>query len=495
MGKLIVFTNAKVYTMDPSLPRADSLAILNGEIIDVGLSLENKYGEAKIVDLNGDVILPGFIDTHIHLTSLALMKRWVSLKSVKSIYELKNILRKYSVKGYEWIIGRGFNEEQFDERVIPTRHDLDEAVPNKPVIIVRVCGHVGVANTLALKLLGYYDLVKKDEYLAQGILREELLSKALEKIPKPSFKEFKNLLHKVIKELLTSGLTAVCSVSATPDEYLALKEIPKNGVKVKLIPNIEYFDYFLRSDVSKSDVIGFKIFADGSFGGRTAALREPYSDKPESRGVLLADHNLIANNILKVSKYGFMLAVHAIGDKAIDEVIKAIKEVGSGESVRVEHCSLTPPDILHELEKFKPYAITVQPHFRISDWWLKGRLGKRVKWVYMFNTFLKKNFLIASSSDAPVEPYDPLLNIWASVTENAIGEYVSRNEALKMYTIYGAKVLKENNIGMLRKGFKANFIILSNDVYKVNVNEIKKIKIKTVIVEGKTVFKINSRQA
>jgi len=489
MGKLIVYTNAEIYTMDPTFPKVNSLAVFNSKIADIGFNLEEKYRGAKVIDLGGKVVLPGFIDTHIHLTSLALTRRWINLKHVKSIDELKDTLRKYSVRNYEWVIGRGFNEEQFDERVIPTRYDLDEAIPDKPVIIIRICGHIGVANTLALKLLGYYDLIREDEYLAQGILREKLLSRALESIPKPSFEEFKNLLSKTIKELLAHGLTTVCSVSATPDEYLALRENLEETIRVKLVPDIEYFEYFRKLDARKIEVIGFKMFADGSFGGRTAALREPYSDEPESKGILLATHDVITANILKVSKHGFMLTVHAIGDRAIEEIIKAIRESKFGENVRIEHCSLTPPDILQELEENRPYAITVQPHFRISDWWLRSRLGERVKWVYMFNTLLKRGFLTASSSDAPVEPFNPILNIWASVTKDAIGEYVSKDNALRMYTVYAAKALRENKIGMLKKGFKADFVVLSSDIYKASVNEIKRIEVEATIIEGKIVYR------
>lgn len=495
MCVLIVYTNAKVYTMDDSLPIANSLAILKGEIVDVGFNVEEKYLGAKVIDLDGKVIVPGFIDSHIHLTSIAKLKKWINLRSVKSIEELKRVLKKHrETSNNAWIIGRGFNEEKFDEKKLPTRYDLDEAVPDRPVIIIRICGHIGVANTLALKLLGLWN-IKNEEHLSQGILREKLLSEVLNKIPKPSFEELKILIRNTIKELLSYGLTTICSVSATPQEYLVLKETVMNTINVKLIPNIEYLEYFLKTANEKIEhlkIIGFKIFADGSFGGRTAALREPYNDEPGNKGLLLLKHHEIRANILKVSKRGYMLAVHAIGDRAIEEVVKAVKEHKAlRKYLRIEHCSLTPPDIINELIENKPHAIVVQPHFRISDWWLKDRIGDRIKWAYAFKTLLKNNFTVASSSDAPVEPFNPLVNIWASISKKAIGEHVSRKEALKMYTKYAAKALRETRVGVLRKGFKADFVVLNDDIFKVSLNKVKRLRVETTVVKGKTVYRGN----
>ncbi len=495
MCTLTVYTNAKIYTMDDSLPIANSLAISRGKIVNIGFNVEEKYLEAKVIDLDGKVVVPGFIDSHIHLTSMAELKKRINLKNVKNIEELKKVLKKHrELSNSTWIIGRGFNEEQFDEKKLPTRCDLDEAVPDRPVIIIRICGHIGVANTLALKSLGFWNM-RYEEHLSQGILREKLLSEALNKIPKPSFEELKILIKNTIEELLSHGLTTVCSVSATPQEYLVLKETAKGIINVKLVPNIEYLEYFLKTANEKIEhlkIIGFKTFADGSFGGRTAALREPYNDEPGNKGLLLLKHHEIRANILKASKHGYILAVHAIGDRAIEEIVKAVKEYKAlRKYLRIEHCSLTPPDIIDELIENKPYAIVVQPHFRISDWWLKDRIGSRVKWAYMFRTLLKNNFTVASSSDAPVEPFNPLINIWASISRKAIGESVSRKEALKMYTKYAAKALRETKVGVLRKGFKADFVVLNDDIFKVSSNRLKRLRVEATVVKGKIVYRRN----
>lgn len=500
MSKTIVYTNAKFYTLNESFPEANSLAIEHGEIIDVGFNLEDKYFNAKIHDLNGKVALPGFIDAHIHLEWLVYSKYyWVNLKNVKSFSELKNVLRKHMIRTkHFWIIGRGFDEEAFEEKSLPTRFDLDEVSDNKPVLIVRTCGHIGIANTYALKTLNLLDkphLIKGVEVDSSGkpigVLKEQALGYVLNKAITMDKRIHAKLIYNVLNELAAYGLVMVSSMNVKQYEFDTLRTLTSLPIRVRIFYDKRHLDNILNTvkNVDKNSylkVLGIKALANGSFGGRTAALREPYSDDRENYGKLLLNLRDLKELLNKTARTDLMLAIHAIGDKALEETIKAYSNLKLASFIRIEHASLIPPDLMEKLVQYPPYAIVVQPRFRISDWWLKKRLGHRVKWVYPFRTLLNKRILVAASSDAPVEPFDPLKGIEAAISDKGFGERIPVEGAVKMYTINAAKALKENNVGMLKKGFRGDIVVLNKDIFK---NNIRDLRVEATIVEGKIVYK------
>ncbi len=491
MCKVTVYTNAEIYTLDPENPRVDSLAVGCGEIVDVGVSLENKYLGAKVIDLKGATVTPGFIDTHLHLKWLALHKQWIDLSNVKSLEELKNALKKSSG---EWVIGRGFNEKKFPEVKLPTRADLDEAVPDKPVLAIRVCGHVGVANTILLKKVGLWDKPKtvdgvevNSEGKPTGVLKEGALEYVLSKIPKPPLELYVKFMEETLKELVAKGLTTVASMNVDPLEFYVLQH-SKIPLRVRVFFDIKYFGLLSKLKIrgcfgsEALRISGVKIIGDGSFGGRTAALRRNYVGT-ESKGKLLISHEFLEKVVREAKQLNMLVAVHAIGDRAIEEVLKIDSKLL--ENVRIEHCSLTPPDIVEELAERKVFAISVQPRFRISDKWLPKVIGEDSKWAYLFYTLSKKGILVSFSSDAPVEPYDPLINIEAAISEEGVGERVPLSEALKMYTKNGCLALNEKNRGVLKKGYRADFVILDKNIFKKKPSEAKVV---ATVIEGDIVY-------
>ena len=491
MCKITVYTNAEIFTQDPLNPRVNSLAIACGEIVDAGESLENKYLGAKIVDLNGATVTPGFIDTHLHLKWLALQKQWVNLSNVKSFDELFSKLREAKTP---WIIGRGFNEKLFREEKVPTRHDLDEVIPEKPVLIVRVCGHIGIANTQLLKKVGLWDNPEAIEGVEldsngkpTGVLKEKALDYVLEKIPKPPLKQYIEFMKEVLDELLSKGLTTVATMNADPLEFYVLQNI-NTPLKVRVFFDIKYLETLSKLMIKgsfgneKLKVKGVKIIGDGSFGGKTAALRHYYVGT-ESKGELLITSNALENIVSEARKLDMLVAIHAIGDRAIEEILN-VKESLLG-NIRIEHCSLTPPDIVEKLSKKKVFAISVQPHFRISDTWLPEVIGESSKYAYMFYTLSKKGLVVSFSSDAPVEPFDPLINLEAATSDEGVGERVPISEALKMYTKNGSLALNETDKGVLKRGYKADFVILDKNIFKEKPGEAKII---ATVIEGKIVY-------
>jgi len=503
----LALVNGVIYTFNPDNPVASSMAIKCGRIVYIGdddmkaLKLSNS---SRIIDLNGKVVLPTFVDAHIHLSSLALSHLWLDLRHTRSIEELKEIIKRVASKTVTpWILGRGWDQERFIEKRMPTRWDIDEAVPHKPVLLIRVCGHIAVANTKALELCGLlgkgrdmYPLVDVVDGKITGILREQALDHILKYVPKPRFNLYLKLLSQTLNELLSYGIGLVSSMCVENGEFRALQKLNQRSqlkVKVRLYFNSDYTSHLVKLGVIsklgdvKLRIMGIKTFVDGSFGGRTAALREPYSDDPLNKGELLLTHDNILKLFKRVAGKGLDIAIHCIGDKAMEETILALKKVNNSirSKVRIEHASLTPPDIISELRNYKPKALVVQPHFIVSDWWIEQRLGPRVKYAYAFKSLIESGLLLAGSSDAPVEPANPWLSIRATVDRSH--EALTLNEALTLYT-YGGRVALSEEYPYLSVGAPADIQIYNKDPFKVPIKLLNKLKPQAVIMEGKTVY-------
>jgi len=405
---------------------------------------------SRVLDLGGRIVVPGLRDAHTHLLSTALSYRILDLRGVSSVEELKEAVRRATLEVGPggWVVGRGWDQDKMAERRYPTRYDLDEAAPKNPVLLVRVCGHAAVANTKALEKLGLLDgepaelrgMVVREDGKPTGLVVEDAVSWAMERAPRPGRAALKELVRKVIAEYLRYGVTAVQSMSVDLEELSVIRELELEGelklryeayVRPELLGNVP--------EELKHLVRGVKAFADGSFGARTAALREHYSDFPGS-GTLLMRAEEIAELAARASSQGLELAVHAIGDKAVEEVLRAAAI--SQSRIRVEHASLTPPDLLELFSQLRP-AVAVQPHFVLSDTWIVDRLGERSRWVYAFKSLLRTGSVLMGSSDSPVEPLNPWLGVYAAVhrggpeglpiAKYTDGERLSLREAVSLY--------------------------------------------------------------
>ncbi len=493
--------------------------VIEGDrIVEVGTDeVCDKYRNgAQIIDVEGKIILPGLMDAHLHLESLAYMHDWIDLRGTKSIEEIRNALRIRARRTNGWILGRGWDHELFREKRIPTRQDLDEAVQDKPVLIIRVCGHVAVANSKALEIAGLLDKIPKQyEHLIDidnsgkptGILYEDAILLVKSKIPKPSIEELSVKFEKTMHELLSHGITMVNSMAASIEEYKAIKNILDN--KTRLPIRIRLFlseDALPKVPPSELDqyrnnpwlsIRGLKVFTDGSFGARTAALKEDYDDDPGNKGKLLLNSKQIAELAKETAAKGLYLAVHAIGDRAIEEVAKGILEVNAN-NVRIEHASLTPPETLKLLADAKPYAVVVQPHFTVSDWWIKDRLGDRARYVYAFKTLMSRGLTLAGSSDAPVEPVNPWLSLAAFVTRGNLKdinpwEALDISNAIQAYTAGSAKASGDyGQIGLIERGYYADLIVVDENPWTLDRNDIAGIRPLMVIVGGKIAYELRS---
>jgi len=242
--------------------------------------------------------------------------------------------------------------------------------------------------------------------------------------------------------------------------------------------------------------IGFvKVFADGSLGAHTAALKEPYSDKPEVSGMMLYTQKKLNRLILKAHKAGLQVGVHAIGDRAIESVLKAFSKAlkefpRKNHRHRIEHCSVLNPRLIEHMKSLGLIA-SIQPQFIISDFWIADRVGKaRALWVYPFKTLMREGLIVASGSDCPVDPINPLLGVWAAATRKSFSqESLTVEEALRTYTSNAAYAsFDENKKGTIDVGKFADLTILSDDLFNVPPDKIKRARVEMTIVDGKIVY-------
>jgi hypothetical protein len=517
-GPKLAILNANVVTLDAKRPRAEAIATQDGKIVAVGSNRQIRKhvdNTTKSIDAKGKMVVPGFVDCHVHMTGFGQFLETLDLRNADSIKEVQQKLRKYAQKNSRngWILGGRWDQERFSEKRYPTRWDLDAVVKDKPVLLSRVCGHIAVANRKALQLAGITEKtvidsgkVDLDEATGEpnGILRENALKLVWKAVPKPSQEEIEEACFSACKGAVKAGLTCVHWLLGSSSELRAIQKLHSEGklpLRVYLGIPIELLDELISiglvtgfgNDMVK---IGFvKILADGSLGGRTAALIEPYADRPQTSGMMLYTQEKLNQLISEANAAGLQIATHAIGDRTMEAVLtayeKALKEhPRKDHRHRIEHCSVLNPRLIKRMKRLDLIA-SVQPHFVFSDFWATDRVGKkRARWVYPFKSLLKEGLVVVSSSDCPVEPIDPVLGVWAAVARKSFPEEsLTVEEALKTYSLNSAYAsFDEDKRGTIEVGKLADFTILSEDLFKIKPDEIRNVKVEMTIVDGKIVY-------
>ncbi len=485
----------------------EGMVVEAGRVVYLGPHAAERAGPgAGVVDLGERVALPGFTDAHAHVNSLGESLSWLDLRGVESIDELRRAVAAKALElgPGEWILGRGWDQEKFREGRWPTRWDLDSAAPENPVLLIRVCGHAAVANTAALSSAGISDstpdppggVIERASGRVTGVLKERAVQLVVSAAKRGSAKES---IARAVRELASKGVTCVHAMSVSLEELRALRELASEGLlRIKVRAYVE--PGALPEPPGLGDgrlvkVAGVKVFVDGSFGARTAALSEPYDDDPGNSGVLLMTRRELAEILGRARGAGLQLAAHAIGDRALEEVIEAAK-LGGG-FLRVEHASLAPPDLRKELAELK-LPVCAQPRFVISDWWIVSRLGaSRCRWVYPFKSLLSDGIPLAFSSDAPVEPCNPWEGVYAAVTRGAYegldiasitaAEALTVEEAVRVYVGGDAAMAGEGG-GRLSVGCPADFIIVDRDPFGAPGRALQGVRVLATYLEGVRVW-------
>ena len=515
----IALINGNMITINPSKPQAQAVAIKDNKIIQMGTNREIKpliKEKTKVIDLKGKTVLPGFIDTHIHVAGFGKALTEIGLRGIQSIKEMQEKLKKRveKTREEEWILGHGWDQDRLKERRYPTRWDLDKFSPNNPVLITRVCGHLCVVNSKALKKAGITEKtspppggkIDKNPKTGDptGILRENAMDLVQRMVPEPSEQQLMNACSLACQKAVESGLTSVHWIIHSPAEIHVIQKLRaqnKLPLRVYILIPVKFVDHLIHLSLSTGfgdDIVrigAVKIFMDGSLGARTAALHESYSDNTSTRGMLLYSEEKLKELIMKIHRAGLQLAVHAIGDRAIDVVLaaleKALKKIPREDHRhRIEHASVLSEKLIRRMKRLGVIA-SVQPHFVVSDFWIMDRLGsKRARWVYPFKALIQEGVRTVGGSDCPVEPISPLLGIWAAVSRELFPEErVSVEEALRMYTIDAAFASFEEKVkGSIEVGKLADLVVLSRDPRRVSPDEIKDLAVETTFVGGRMVY-------
>jgi len=515
----LVFINGNIITMNLKQPHAQAIAIKHDKIVEVGTNDKIKpwtNKNTKIIDLKGKAVTPGFIDTHVHMTGFGRTLAVINLRGTNSIKEMQQKLKEQVQKTTpsQWIFGHGWDQERFQEKRYPTKWDLDESSPNKPVILRRVCGHVCIVNSKALELANITKEtlsppggeIDKDPKTGEptGILRENAMDLIQRIIPKPDEKELMEACSRACQKAVETGLTSVHWIIDSPTEISVIQKLRAQNrlpLRVYILIPVEFLGDLIKLGLHTGfgdpmvRIGCIKILADGSLGARTAALKNPYSDQSETRGMMLYTQEELNRLVIEAHKACFQLAIHAIGDYAVEIVLTALEEALSrvptkNHRHRIEHASVLNEKIIRRMKKLKLIA-SVQPHFIVSDFWAADRVGpERARWVYPFKTLINEGVTVAGGSDCPVEPINPLLGIQAAVARKTFTEErITVDDALSIYTVNAAYASFEDEIkGSIEEGKLADSIVLSKNPLTVEPDKIGDIEVEMTIVGGKIVY-------
>jgi predicted amidohydrolase YtcJ len=510
-----IFLNGNILTLDPMRPLAQAIAVCGDRIVAVGKNseIEPLAGpETNRIDLKGASVLPGFIDTHIHLIQYGLSLSKLDMRNVSSIEELKTSVSSKAQQASQWILGLGWDQEKFSEKRYPRRQDLDEASPSKPVMLWRVCMHICVVNSKALQI-AHVDsrtpdpdggVIDRDETgEPTGILRENAVELIERNIPEPTLEEYEKAIVAASERASEAGLTSVHCILDSELELNALLRLRKRcRLPIRfyvLIPASHLKSY---TQLGLSTGFGdeyvrlgaVKIFTDGSLGARTAALETVYADDPSNRGVTIYTQEQLDRIIEEAQGSSFQVAVHAIGDRAIGMLLESARKERSKVHAaelrsRIEHASVLSPELIRGLKELK-LIVTVQPHFVVSDFWTKDRLGpERARFAYPFASLLKAGLIVVGSSDCPVEPLAPLLGIEAAVNRQG-PEALRAEDAIALYTRNAAYASFEENLkGSITPGKYADLVVLERDPRKVAPSDISQIVVLITVVGGRIVYR------
>lgn len=517
MSADLVLLEGKVLTMNTNQPCAEAVAVKGNLITSVGTNKTVSVligKETKVIRLNGQTVLPGFIDTHIHVSDFGRLLTWLNLENANSIKEIQSCLSeriKQIAKG-KWVIGRGGDQDRLAEKRMPTRFDLDAFSPDNPVVLYHQSGQVCVVNSKALELANVNQQanagVEKNPQTGEpsGILRGEATNLVWQVIPEPTQKELYQATCIALEKVVQAGVTSIHWIVLSETEILTIKKIVSQNklpLRVYLIIPENLLDKslpILRN--LKHEFLKFGgalIFADGYLASRSAALLQPYSDKLEEKGKLLCPQKEMSKLADKIEQAGLQLVIHAVGDRAVEAALRVLEEKSNQAPrkdfrPRLEQVAVLNEELIERIKK-QQALVSVQPCVVSSEftvWSAIEHLGsERAKCLFPLKTLISRGIKVAAGSDCPMEPLNPLLGIQAAATREPFPEeQISVEDALHMYTVNGAYAsFEEQIIGSIEVGKLADFTVLSKDPQTVSPKQIKEIEVEFCIINGKIVYK------
>jgi hypothetical protein len=522
----LAILSAKIFTGNEKQPWAEALGIKDGCVFLVGNNVQVKKGcgrKTQIRELKGRLVTPGIVDAHTHFVNFGFALQRVDLLNLPSLADCRERIRR-AVSGYqpgEWVIGRGWNEHFWKERREPTRLDLDDLISDNPAMMIRACGHSVWVNTAALKAAGITGQtpdppgarIERDPGSGEpnGLLRE--MRRFLEKfIPPPGLEARKRAALAAQEEAFRFGVTGVHSCE-TLREWEALLALDREAaLKIRVHHTMAY------ESLEEGRALGVKpwkgsrrlwfgpvkLYADGSLGSGTALIHAPYEDSPADRGLAVLTPSALRKRVMEAYENGYSVAIHAIGDKAVTNSLKAIelarKAFPGPRRDRIEHVQLFRPA---DLSLFRRLGVTasVQPGHLATDWGTaEKKWGKnRCRNGYAWKSLLKAGIPLQFGSDAPVEPINPLLGLQTAVTRQDLRgnppggwfpeEKLSLEESVKAFTALPAWCSRrERYLGVLTQGRWADLTVFEKDLSAIPPEQWSSAEAAMTIVNGEVVY-------
>ena len=520
----LILHHAVIYSVDPSFSLFQAIAVKDGKIIGLGSNeaVLAAYQASETLDAGGKFIFPGFIDAHCHFLAYGKGLRQVSLVGTRSFKEVLERVQAFSKKDPEsgatgWIIGRGWDQNDWDKKQYPTNEGLSQLFPGRPVILFRVDGHAALINNEALKRAGINsgtrvtggEILRRGNTLS-GILIDNAVDLVTRKIPETEQKDLTEALLGAQNHCLKLGLTTVDDAGLMKNEVDLIDSLQRSGkLKIRLyamlsdsLPNYAWYLEKGPYRTERLNVRSFKFYADGALGSRGACLLKDYSDKPGWKGFLLSSPTHFEKYALILDQKGFQMNTHCIGDSALRMILNVYEKSmtkNTDRRWRIEHAQVIEP---RDLKRFNKNILpSVQPTHATSDMpWAIDRLGKdRLKHAYVYQELLEAAGTLALGTDFPVEDVSPFKTFFAAVTrqdssgnpikgfqpENAL----TRRQAIRGMTIWAAYAnFEEKEKGSLEKGKKADFVILDTDLMKANIRSTLKTKVLATYINGEKVY-------
>ncbi len=514
----LIIVNSEIYTANENNQIAKSIAVKDGKIIEVSSeNLVSKYEANEILDANGKTILPGFIDSHCHFYNLGLDQQVVDLRGTTSFEEIIERLIASDLNNQsDVILGRGWDQNDWDNKQFPVNTELNKVFENKLVVLERIDGHAYIVNDNALELAGIDQntlvrggLVLLKDNKPTGVLIDAPMSMVDKVLPEKSIREKVNALKQAQEISFSYGLTTVSDAGLSTEIINVIDSLHKSEeLKIKIYAmvsvsknNIQRLKKTGIIKTPKLNVRSFKVYGDGALGSRGAALKKPYCDDPHNYGFLRTDIKDLKYYANEIAGMGFQMNTHAIGDSTVSVLLKEYQKVLNDiedPRWRIEHSQVVD---LNEFELYNDKILpSVQPTHATSDmYWAYDRLGKRIDGAYAFKDLLSQSKRIALGTDFPVEKVNPFHTFYSSIERKDLNGYpengfqienaLTREETLKGMTIWGAYFnFEEDEKGTIEKGKSADFIIIDQNIMKIEADKIPYTKVLKTFVDGELVF-------
>ncbi len=517
---LLVY-NARVYTVNDGFTVAEAFAVKDGKILEVGTSqvIRDKYDGKELLDAEGKPVYPGFIDGHAHFYNYGEGLQSVNLVGTGSWQEIIEKVRTFAAgNGNSWILGRGWDQNDWTDKQYPTNEELTRLFPDRPVLLSRIDGHAAIANEAALKQAAVQPgqtipggEIETINGKLTGILVDNAVNLVASKIPPANDRQMNEALLDAQRNCFAAGLTSVVDCGLDYQLVKVIDDLQKKGqLKMRMYvmlsdakPN---YDFLFSKGAIKTDrlnVRSFKVYADGALGSRGACLLHPYSDRPGTSGFLLSDKKHFEEVARLIAEKGFQMNTHAIGDSANRMILNTYAKVLKGKNDRrwrIEHAQVINKA---DFSLFGQHNIipSVQSTHATSDmYWAGDRLGaKRLKGAYAYKQLLHENGWLVLGTDFPVEDIDPMRTFYAAVIRKDASGYpsqgfqpenaLSREEALKGMTIWAAKgSFEEKEKGSIETGKYADFIVLDHDIMTMPGQDLLKTRVLKTYVNGEKVY-------